>query len=134
MKKLLFALTLLIAMSCSLDNDQQQSTHLETIPIDSATMPEYFVEGQTYQIDLTYTKPSTCHSFYDLYYVKQGNTRTIAVLNTVLDNTACETVNLEMEKSFNFVVNNNETYIFNFWQGEDEDGNDNYLTMEIPVE
>jgi hypothetical protein len=133
MKKLLTALTMLIVLSCSLD-DQEQNMHLETLPIDSATIPEHFQEGQTYQIDLTYTKPTTCHSFYDLYYVKNGNTRTIAVINSVLDNTSCETVDLEMEKSFNFVVNNSETYIFKFWQGEDDEGNDIYLTMEIPVQ
>ncbi|PKG52102.1 MULTISPECIES: hypothetical protein [Olleya] len=133
MKKLLTALTMLIVLSCSLD-DQEQNMHLETLPIDSASMPEYFQEGQTYQIDLNYTKPTTCHSFYDLYYVKDGNTRTVAVINSVLDNTSCETVDLEMEKSFNFVVNNSETYVFKFWQGEDDEGNDIYLTMEIPVQ
>ncbi|WP_272023175.1 hypothetical protein [Olleya namhaensis] len=133
MKKLLTALTMLIVLSCSL-YDQEQNMHLETLPIDSASMPEYFQEGQTYQIDLNYTKPTTCHSFYDLYYVKDGNTRTVAVINSVLDNTSCETVDLEMEKSFNFVVNNSETYVFKFWQGEDDEGNDIYLTMEIPVQ
>ena len=133
MKKLLTALTMLIVLSCSLD-DQEQNMHLETLPIDSASMPEYFQEGQTYHIDLNYTKPTTCHSFYDLYYVKDGNTRTVAVINSVLDNTSCETVDLEMEKSFNFVVNNSETYVFKFWQGEDDEGNDIYLTMEIPVQ
>jgi len=76
--------------------------------------------------------------FYDLYYVAHSNIRTIAVINKVITsngNIVCENLTNELEeKSFNFVVNQNGgNYVFKFWQGEDENGEDIYLVFEVPV-
>jgi len=35
--------------------------------------------------------------------------------------------------TFNFKVTSNGSYIFKFWQGEDEAGETQYLTIEVPV-
>lgn len=133
MKKLITALTVLILTSCSLE-EQQPSLHLEPVSIQSVSLPEYFEQGQTYQIDLNYIQPTNCYAFYDIYYVKEDNIRTIAIINSVYDNDTCEDSNLEIEKSFNFIVTDQEDYIFKFWQGEDANGEGVYLTMEIPVQ
>ena len=122
-------------MSCSVDDEPQPpNLNLEAVPIESVTVPEYFEQGQTYQIDLNYIQPTNCYAFYDIYYVKEDNIRTIAIINTVYDSDTCEAINLEQEQSFNFIVTNEETYIFKFWQGEDANGENIYLTMEIPVQ
>ena len=53
----------------------------------------------------------------------------------MFDNATCETLENELvENTFNFKVTSNGSYIFKFWQGEDEAGEDQYLTIEIPVE
>ena len=104
------------------------------LPIESVTIPDEFVLGQVYTIYVTYLKPSGCHVFNEFYYVSDLNQRTVAVVNTVYPNDTCETFeNEEEEVSFNFMVNNNGTYIFRFWQGEDENGNDQYYIVEVPV-
>lgn len=132
MKKLFIALLALFILSCSLD--ENQSVSYLPVPIESVSMPESFVQGQTYQIDLTYLKPNNCYSFHDIYFVKEDNTRTVAIINAVLDSGNCQTSGAEIETSFNFIVNDTGSYIFKFWQGEDNQGEDIYLTIEIPVE
>ena len=135
MKKLITALTVLLFISCSVDDEPQRpNLNLQAVPIESVTVPEYFEQGQTYQIGLNYIQPTNCYAFYDIYYVKEDNIRTIAIINTVYDSDTCEAINLEQEQSFNFIVTNEEPYIFKFWQGEDANGENIYLTMEIPVQ
>ena len=135
MKKLITALTVLLFISCSVDDEPQRpNLNLQAVPIESVTVPEYFEQGQTYQIDLNYIQPTNCYAFYDIYYAKEDNIRTIAIINTVYDSDTCEAINLEQEQSFNFIVTDEEAYIFKFWQGKDANGEAIYLTMEIQVQ
>jgi len=92
------------------------------------------VQGETYDITVTYYRPSTCHIFHDFYYLKDGATRTIAVINAVNNSSNCEDAEDELvEVSFEFIAVYNQVYIFKFWQGEDENGNDVYLIYEVPI-
>lgn len=134
MKKL-FALSLIFALivSCSLDDDNTEY-HIEFVPIESVDIPDEFVLGETYPITVNYLKPSTCHTFRDFYYKKDLNQRTVAVINYHFSGNDCEDLTDEMvEETFNFIVTSNGSYIFNFWQGEDTDGEDQFLTVEVPV-
>ncbi len=135
MKKIV--LLLLVAasfVSCSLNDDYGNNFHHEILPVESVTMPEEFVLGETYEITVTYLRPSTCHEFNNFYYVPELNQRTVAVVTTVYENNDCLPLeNQEVEVSFNFMVNSNGTYVFKFWQGEDTSGNDTYYIVEVPV-
>lgn len=139
MKKVFFfAFTLVAFWSCSIDDTINDDFYFEILPIESATVPTEMHFGEIYTIHYSYLKPSSCHFFNDLYYVINGNIRTIAVINRVINNSGnivCENLTDELEeKSFDFVVNNNGgTYVFKFWQGEDENGQDIYLIYEVPV-
>ncbi len=135
MKKLFYlSIVLLLFSSCSIDdNNPNDDFFFEILPIESVIMPEEFVFGQSYEISVTYIKPSGCYIFNDFYYVSEFNQRTVAIINTVYINNQCQPLNEEVEVSFNFLANNNETYIFKFWQGEDENGNDLYYIVEVPV-
>ena len=83
---------------------------------------------------MSYLKPSNCHAFRDFYYRKNNNERIVAPINYVFEKNNCETLENELvESTFNFVVTSNGSYIFKFWQGEDVDGEDQYLTIEVPV-
>ncbi|RLD30135.1 MAG: hypothetical protein DRI75_01110 [Bacteroidetes bacterium] len=139
MKKIFFFGCVIVAFwSCSLDDSSNEDFHFEILPIESASVPTEMRFGEVYTIHYSYFRPSSCHFFNDLYYVAESNIRTIAVINIVLnanENNICESLtNTLEEKSFNFVVNNIEgTYVFKFWQGEDENGQDIYLVYEVPV-
>lgn len=135
MKKLflLFAVSLLFA-SCSIENDDSNDFYYEILPIESVDIPEEFTLGETYEMHVSYFRPSGCHLFNDFYYSSELNQRTVAVINTVYPNHTCETLEDELvEVSFNFMVTSNGTYVFRFWQGEDENGNDTYYIVEVPV-
>ncbi|MDB9960825.1 hypothetical protein OAD62_01890 [Oceanihabitans sp.] len=133
MKKIIFILFAFILFSCSVEDDNLD-THFEIIPVESAVLPDEFVLGNLHLITLTYLRQSTCHAYNDIYYVADSNERTVAVINIVFDsNGNCEEISDELEASFNFRATDPGSYIFKFWQGTDDDGEDLYLTVEVPV-
>lgn len=129
MKKLIaLSLALIFATSCSLD-DNSSNYSFEVLPVVSVDIPTEFTLGETYPITVTYLKPSSCHLFKEFYYSKNLNERTVAPITIVYENDNCETLeNVEEDATFNFIVTSNGSYIFKFWQGEDQ-----YLTIEVPV-
>jgi hypothetical protein len=141
MKKLLFiGLIAMMFSSCSVDDSPLgQDFHFEILPIEEVLLPESFTPGEFYQIDYSYYKPSTCYTFNELYYLAEGDYRTVAVINTVLDEAnglICEPLEDELEwRTMFFECKKNfGSYIFQFWQGQNENGEDQYLVMEVPVE
>ncbi|MFK7781191.1 hypothetical protein [Psychroserpens sp.] len=135
MKKIILLGFIICSMwSCSTGDDNAPDFYYETLPIESVNLPEEFQLGSTHQISMTYLRPSGCHLFNDFYFVSEGNQRTIAIINTVFPDQDCETFDYELEEvSFNFQVNSFEDYVFRFWQGEDNNGNDIYYIVEVPV-
>ncbi len=140
MKKIvLFSLLIGVIWSCSDDNGENEDFHFEILPISTVQIPEILVANDVNRIIYSYLIPSTCHSFSNLYFLENGNESTIAVVNLVTSTAgaglACESLlDLEEERGFDFFVAPGFTsYIFNFWQGEDENGEDIYLTVEVPV-
>lgn len=134
MKKLLsLCLTLLLFTSCSV-NDDSVNFSFEVLPVDSVEIPNEFELGETYPITVSYFRPSTCHSFKEFYYLKENNQRTVAAINYVFEDNDCADLQDSMtEETFNFIVTSNGSYIFKFWQGENDEGKDQYLTIEVPV-
>ena len=119
--------------SCDVDDDYVDY-NFEFIPIENVVIPESFNLGDTYQISMTYFKPTSCYAFHDFYYASEGNERTVAVINVVFESSNCVALEDEpVEVFFNFIAKYNQTYVFKFWQGEDENGEDIFLTYEVPV-
>lgn len=137
-RKLFFILlyTITLFSSCTPDDSDVSDFHYEILPITSVDVPEEFTLGETYDITVTYNKPSTCYLFYDFYYqTNSSNERTVAVVNTVLTGDEC--IDLEgdiQEQTFNFkVIYNVPSYTFKFWQGKNEAGEDQYIVVEVPT-
>ena len=133
MKKLVLLLSLLFAFnSCSTDDGD--NFRFELLPVESVEIPNEFTLGETYEITIRYYRPSTCHAFNSFYYEKNLNTRTIAVESIVFEQDGCEALeSVLVEKKLNFHVTNTGSYIFKFWQGANEYGEDVFLEYEIPV-
>lgn len=133
MKKIIALFTLFVLFnSCSPDNGT--NFHFELLPVDSVEIPTEFTLGNTYQIKLHYTRPTTCHYFNNFYYDKNLNTRTVAIESIVEERNNCnELTDNVQECSFNFLVTSNGSYVFKFWKGKDESGNNIFLEYEIPV-
>ena len=133
MKRLIIiTLSLILFASCSKDDGPEYS--LEVLPVESVNMPESFTLGEIYPITVSYLRPTTCYSFKEFYYGKNLNERTVAVLNYNFQDNNCQELSDELvEATFNFIVTSNGSYIFKFWQGTDDDGEDLYMTVEVPV-
>jgi|SRR6218665_47242 len=134
MKKIAALITLLFILnSCTPEDGNNYS--FELLPIESVDIPTEFVLGQTYPITVHYKLPTTCHFFNTLYYDKSLNVRTIAVESGVADRNDCEDLpNQTAEYTFNFqVTSNGGSYIFKFYQGKNEAGENIFLEYEVPV-
>lgn len=119
--------------SCS-DDDDSHSYHYEYVNVTSADVPDEFIYGQTYRINMTVELPNSCYYFYNQYdYFYEGTSRLIYPIAHVDDDVAC-TLNIR-EVNFTIPVQalQEETYIFKFYQGQDDDGQDTFLTIEVPV-
>ena len=133
MKKFtLIFVALLMLYSCTVE-DNRPKYHFEILPIESFTVPESFVLGATYPIKMKYKKGTSCHQFQGFYYEKNLNIRTVAVETVVSENSNCIADTSSVEVSFNFYVTSNGSYIFKFFKGVDEAGNDLFYEVEIPV-
>ena len=131
----LVILVFFMLSSCSIDDGTNTEFSFEFMSIESVVMPEEFMHGETYAIGVSYTKPNSCYQFNDFAYDIDGNERTIAVINTVYSggNAICNGEPVLNTVSFDFTVTGTETYIFKFFQGEDETGEDEYHIIEVPV-
>lgn len=89
--------------------------------------------GQTYRLIVTYEMPNSCYSFYHYDYIYDDTTRIIAPIAIVNDDVACIQTTYEGEFFIFVEALQTEPYIFNFWQGEDDQGEPIYLTIEVPV-
>ena len=140
MKKVIVLLSVLVLMfSCSVDDENNDEFHFEILPIASVEMPESFTSGEVYNITYSYEVPTSCHVYRDLYYVAESHIRTIAVINTVFEESntvTCEDLSGQMEeRTFQFYAGALVgSYVFRFWQGEDENGDDIYMVYEVPIE
>lgn len=141
MKKIFALLSLIfLSISCSMDDNKYPEYHLELVPIESVEMPDSFAFGKIYEIKMFYPKRSTCHFPNGIYYaVEPNNTRVVAIQNVVYDWEDCTTEideeDLVQEDSFNFEVIQPEgtVYTFKFYQGKNDEGQDTFLVVEVPV-
>jgi hypothetical protein len=134
MKKflLLFAVAITF-IGCSLDDDNPKF-HLELLPVESATLPDEFKRDSVYELPIKYIRPSTCHIFEGFYYEKNENVRTVAIQTSVVEQDNCVSASTEpITEILKFKPTTGESYIFKFWKGEDESGEDIFEEIEVPV-
>lgn len=134
MKKLLLLFILGILISCDLGDDaNSQNFTSEFLPIQSVDIPSEFVFGEDYDITVNYTRPSSCYEFQRFIFQPNGPTsRTVAVVDTRRFDDSCEQIPNNVSVTFNFLVTNMETHVFQFYQGTIA-GEDQYLIVEVPV-
>jgi ABC-type dipeptide/oligopeptide/nickel transport system permease subunit len=131
-KLLLLIITILTVSSCSL-RDEESNLSIETLPIKQAEVPIEFDYGAIYKLKVLFDLPSGCHSFYDLFYQYENSTRIVAINSVVNTKMACTEVLIEREFEFEVKVTQQADYIFKFWKGTDNAGNDIFEEIIVPV-
>ena len=133
MKKLLVLFIFGTLLSCEINDGNEINFELEIMSITDVIVPSEFTLGETHQITVNYLRPNGCHEFNDFIFQSDGNTRTVAVVDTVYDDPNCSANAEEASVSFDFLVLSPDPYIFQFFQGSTQIGEDQYLIVEVPV-
>ncbi|MFD0963161.1 hypothetical protein [Pseudofulvibacter geojedonensis] len=136
MRKILgILLIVLFCYGCNLDDGDGNQFVFHVLPVESIELPQSFTLNETYEIPFTFYRPTNCHGYNGVISNPNDNERTIAVSAFSVEGDCVDFVAPDglSEQSFNFVVNHNYTYIFKVWKGKDEQGNDMYETIEVPV-
>ena len=132
MRRIFFVIfSFIIFVSCTTDDGP--TYHYELLAIEDVNLPEEFEYGKIYEVILKYTQPDDCYISSDVLYEYDEEMRNVAVISTVLDDKDCFSAKFEDEISFRVQALQTDTYVFNFWQGEDENGDPIYLMKEVPV-
>lgn len=135
MKKLLLLLFApVLLLSCSIENDQENSFY-EILPVERFEVPESFEFGRIYSIDVFYRKPNDCHLNASLYFERNDSTRVIAIQSLVLDRETCAPFPevVDTKGTFQFEVLSRRSYVFRFFKGKDEEGENIFEEVVIPV-
>ena len=136
--KNLIALTLALGLllplaSCSNDDDGPATTFVQLI-VTEVDMPVSFQLGQLYEIPITFQLPDGCTQFETFQILTPSTTeREIVVIGAKKDTGACTLQITEKTETLLFQVVFDQTYTFKFWQGEDANGDPQYLEFEVPV-
>lgn len=130
---LFLALAVMSLSSCDIDDGA--NFHFVPLQVVSAEFPESFDINETYEIKVTFVRPNGCTFFegFDISKPDKTERKVVAIGARLTDDEACTEVIEEVETSFQFIVLYSETYLFRFWTGEDENGEQQYLEIEVPV-
>lgn len=135
LNSILLLAVLLSVSSCDIDDDNT-NFYYETLEITEATLPEAFEYGELYTIEFTYVRPTNCHYYEGFDFQKTEKTeRTVYAIGARLDQKDCQdlTENNTGTATFDFEVRYRDTYTFKFYQGDNDQGEKQYITVEVPV-
>jgi hypothetical protein len=132
-KKILLLLLTIICFTGCFDNNDNGSFRFLELPIDSYTVPDSFTFGEQDTLSVNYTLPDSCHSFNNLFYEIKDTTRVVAI--TAFWNIDGECAEILRTEEYKFVVNvsQEEDYLFKFYKGLDDDGENIFEEVTVPV-
>lgn len=135
MKKIfLFIATVLLLSGCSTDSESNYS--FQILAVEEIEMPESFTVGNQHHINISYRLPTNCHSFNGFYYDKLLNIRVVAVQALVTHMSGCLPYDEDeplRESTLTFLPLETGVYIFRFYKGKDEEGQNIFEEIEIEV-
>lgn len=141
MKKLLLIFILAFALNSCTSEGNSPRVSYELIAIKRCIMPDSFVLGETYDLQMFYEKPTSCHYYKGIYFEKEGNTRIVAIQSGLVESNDCITYDYnnpitpgESSAHYSFKVTEHQAYIFKFWTGRNEQGENTYYEVKVPVE
>lgn len=123
----------LILSSCSVD-DNSSKYHLIPLEVVNFELPPSFTLDEVYDVKVTYRLPDGC-TFFDGFDITptEQTTRIVVPIGSQFDDPDCLEGGQDVEGSFRFVCLYSDTYLFRFYTGKDEDGEDAFLEVEVPV-
>ena len=145
MKKITLLLLAAFALiSCSSDSDSQPEVHYEVIPITRCNMPYMMTSGETYEFEMIYRMPTTCHTYKGIFFEGDGNVKKVAIQTVVYQRPDCQpidyTTNIQpapepqvSNYQFKAAAPPGTVYTFKIWTGKNQDGEDTFYDVNVPV-
>jgi hypothetical protein len=128
---LILAFSFLI-ISCDASYQEPEQS-LETIPVSSVDMPTKYAKDSITEIPVSYIRPTVCHSFYDFYYFRENNDRTVAIITLKQNSGSCPASQTSYTVPLKFKPTALGTYHFKFWTGVNAQGVDQYTEYDAVV-
>lgn len=120
-------------MSCN--TDESSDISYEILPVVGGQVPSDMSVNNEYNIGISFTYPTNCHVFSDIFYEIEGDTRTIAIVAIKNMSLSCVSqTSAEHNRYFTFTPEHAGTHTFKFWTGKDpETGEDLFEVTEVTV-
>lgn len=132
MKRLvILALIAISAISCDLG--EEDKTQFVLGPIQDVTMASAYKVDSVSVITIRCVRPTDCHIVNGFFYDINGFTRTVAMEFAVTDGDNCQPETYPYEVPLNFKPTTPGTYLFRFWDGQNQDGTDHFYEAEAVV-
>ena len=102
--------------------------------ITEVDLPNFLVLNQSHNIEVSIARKDNCTYFqgFDVFTEENGTT-TVVAIGSVLTEEDCSTSEENLSGIFTIEVQNVPFYMFRFYNGEDENGNAQYLEHMVPV-
>jgi hypothetical protein len=125
----LLFLVVFLMLGCSDGDNNYHDCHLEYASVITVDVPNEFIYGYTYRINVAIELPNSCYYYYNQYdYFYEGTSRLIYPIGHVDDGVLCAPYIAETTFSILVKAIQNEPYIFKFYQGEDT-----FSIIEVPI-
>ena len=135
MKKIILLIATIFLFYACLNDDNSDYVNYgyELLPIDEYTTPTSFTYGEKDTIKIKYTLKNDCYIFDHIYYEYDDSTRIVAVQTVVDLDKTCNDEAIQYEYDMIITAIQQEDYIFKFWKGEDNNGENIFEEVVVPV-
>lgn len=133
MKKIIYYFILITAFAACTPKDNAPDEKLVILPVAEVTFPTTFEENVVSEIPIKFALPNGCHRFYDFYYLKSDNTRTVAIVAVNSNQEVCSQNVTIATQILKFKPALAGTYTFKFYKGQDAAGADEFFEYEAVV-
>ncbi|SCY34853.1 hypothetical protein SAMN05192588_2408 [Nonlabens sp. Hel1_33_55] len=130
----LLALISIAFSSCDVTDDDQPRLKLTALAITDVEIPDPFVFGQVNEIIVRYNQPSDCHNFYAFDVRSNLNEREVIVYSEFFESEGCTPGPIPTEQVLRFRATSNGTIVFKFLTGIDNNGENEFLEIEVEVQ
>lgn len=133
MKKIIYLFILSALLISCTPKDNAPNETLVILPVTEVTFPTTFQENVVTEIPVKYSLPNGCHRFYDFYYLKSENIRTVAIVAVNSNQDVCSGGIVTATQILKFKPALAGTYMFKFYKGKDSAGSDEFFEYEAVV-
>lgn len=133
MKKIIYLFILAALFVSCTPKDDGPDANFVILPVTEVTFPTVFETNVVTEIPVKYALPNGCHWFYDFYYLKSENTRTVGIVAVNSNEDICTQGITTATQILKFKPVLAGTYTFKFYKGKDANGVDEFFEYEAIV-